>query len=291
MLDSLFTEVAEERVAGLDVLLNDWFFLIAIPFLGVELIRYGVLGRLGWRIVADAAANYVSLAVFIGVVWLLIAASGGEEGFRGLLDIPINPLTIALCVVLADLAYYWEHRFTHRVNAGWATHSVHHSSPYFNISVAYRFGPLDGFWPYFFSTLPLMAAGFNPVVVIFADAFVQLYQTLLHTELIGKLPRVVEAVMNTPSHHRAHHGMNAEYLDKNYGGVFIVWDRLFGTFEPERAPVVYGLTAPIDSVNPAVVMGHGFYRLGKAVASARTMRGRIGYVVGPPEYAEPPAKA
>ena len=289
--DYLFAQLTEDAVAGLEAALNDWFFYIAIPFLGVELVRYRFLRRLSWRLIGDAASNYISLVVFIGVTWLLVEASGGEGGFQGLVDIPINPLTVAVSVVLADLAYYWEHRFTHRVNLAWATHSVHHSSPYFNISVAYRFGPLDGFWPYFFSTLPLMIIGFNPVVIIFADAFVQLYQTALHTEAIGKLPRAVETVMNTPSHHRVHHGTNDEYLDKNYGGIFIVWDRLFGTFEPERAPVVYGLTAPINSINPVVVMGHGFYRMGKAVTSARTLRGRFGYLVGPPEYAESPAAA
>jgi len=165
-----------------------------------------------------------------------------------LFEIPVNWASIAICVVLADIAYYWEHRSMHRVNLLWATHSVHHSSPFFNISVAYRFGPMDGVWPIFFH-LPLVFLGFNPFVVFFAEMFVQLFQTALHTEAVKKLPRPFEWIFNTPSHHRVHHASNRKYLDANYAGIFIIWDRLFGTFVKEDEKIVYGLVKPIPEIN------------------------------------------
>ena len=122
--------------------------------------------------------------------------------------------------------------------------------------------------------------GFDPIVVFFAEAFVQLYQTLLHTEAIGKLPRPVEAVMNTPSHHRVHHGSNPQYIDKNYAGVFIVWDRLFGTFEKEREKVVYGVKPPLATANPVVVFLHGFARLGRQMASAKGAGAKLACLSG-----------
>ncbi|MGI9285144.1 MAG: sterol desaturase family protein, partial [Pseudomonadales bacterium] len=175
-------------------------------------------------------------------------------------NIDINWLTIAVCVLLADIAYYWEHRLSHRVNLAWATHAVHHSSPHFNMSVAYRFGPMDGVWPVFFH-LPLAFLGFDPFVIFFSEMFVQLFQTMLHTEVVRKLPKPLEAIFNTPSHHRVHHGANRQYLDKNYGGIFIVWDRWFGTFAPEEDTVSYGLTVPVTTINPIKIWFCGFTQL------------------------------
>ena len=125
-----------------------------------------------------------------------------------------------------------------------------------------------------------MIAGFNPILVLFSEAVVQLYQTALHTETIGKLPRPVEAVLNTPSHH----GSNPQYIDKNYGGIFIVWDRLFGTFEEEREQVVYGIVTPLDSVNPFVVFFHGLARLFRKVAAARGARAKLACLLRPPGW-------
>ena len=200
--------------------------------------------------------------------------------------LPLNSWSVLACIILADLTYYWEHRFMHRFGLGWATHTVHHSSPYFNISVAYRFGPLDSIIPFFFH-IPLLLMGFHPAVVLVSEAFVQLYQTMLHTEAVGKLPRPVEAVMNTPSHHRVHHGANPRYIDKNYGGIFIIWDRMFGSFAEERERVVYGITTPINSVNPLVVFFHGFTRLFSQVYRAKGWRNKIAYLVKPPDWQPP----
>ena len=276
------------RIYEWEVLLGDWVFLAMSAFLLFELARLAVKKALSWNVIGDTVTNFVTLLAFIGIAFVLLGAFyvgayyAVHEHFR-LMDIPITPWSVALCVVLADLAYYWEHRFTHRVGVAWATHTVHHSSPYFNISVAYRFGPLDGFFPLFFH-LPLVLAGFDPILVLFAEAVVQLYQTALHTETIGKLPRPVEAVMNTPSHHRVHHGSNPRYIDKNYGGIFIVWDRLFGTFEEEREPVVYGITRPLGTVNPFVVFFHGYTRLARQVYAARGIGAKLGHLLRPPGW-------
>ena len=283
--------IPEHRIYEWEVLLGDWLFLAMSALLVYELFRLAWKKALNWNVIGDTATNFVTLFAFFVIAYVLLGVFYVgtyyyfHENFR-LMDIPITPWSIALCVVLADFAYYWEHRFTHRVGIAWATHTVHHSSPYFNISVAYRFGPLDWFFPLFFH-LPLVIAGFNPILVLFAEAVVQLYQTGLHTEVIGKLPRPVEAVMNTPSHHRVHHGRNPRYLDKNYGGIFIVWDRLFGTFEEEKEPVVYGITEPLESVNPFVVFFHGLTRLARQVKSARGARARLGYLLRPPGWAPP----
>ena len=288
-MDFLNQAITEARIYEWEVLLDNWVFLAMSAFLVFELLRLAAKKALRWSVIGDAATNYVTLVAFIAIAFVLLGAFyvGSYyfvyEYFR-LMTIPITPWSIALCIVLADLAYYFEHRFTHRVGIAWATHTVHHSSPYFNISVAYRFGPLDGFFPLFFH-LPLLLLGFNPILVLFAEAVVQLYQTALHTETIGKLPRPVEAVMNTPSHHRVHHGSNPRYLDKNYGGIFIVWDRLFGTFEKETEPVVFGITKPLGTVNPFVVFFHGYGRLARQVWTARGLGAKVGYLLQPPGWA------
>lgn len=215
-------------------------------------MRYIFLGKLKWSLIGDTITNYLTLVMFLIVNFTLLTGLYITTYFSvaefALFEIPVNWASIAICVVLADIAYYWEHRSMHRVNLLWATHSVHHSSPFFNISVAYRFGPMDGVWPIFFH-LPLVFLGFNPFVVFFAEMFVQLFQTALHTEAVKKLPRPFEWIFNTPSHHRVHHASNRKYLDANYAGIFIIWDRLFGTFVKEDEKIVYGLVKPIPEIN------------------------------------------
>lgn len=275
-------------------LLNDYFFLAALAFLAFELIRYAVKRRLSWNLLGDTVTNYVTLAMFIGTTFLIGAAYLSAffivyTSFS-LWSVPINGWSVLLCIVLADFAYYWEHRFMHRVGIGWATHTVHHSSPHFNISVAYRFGPLDGVFPFFFH-IPLAILGFHPFMIFFAEIVVQLYQTALHTEVVRKLPKPIEMVMNTPSHHRVHHGSNPEYIDKNYAGVFIVWDRMFRTFAEEREPVKYGLVTPVDSINPIKVFFHGFMRLFAKCRSADGAKSLVGYLTRPPSWTPSAAAA
>ena len=292
-LNALNEPVSIGTLSYWEAALNDWFFLAAMVLLGLEFVRYGWQRRLSWKLAGDTVTNFLTLGAFLVITFLLGAAYVGVfyvvwESFS-LWQLPINGWTILGCLILADFAYYWEHRFTHRVGIAWASHTVHHSSPHFNLSVAYRFGPLDWLWPIPFH-LPLAVLGFHPFLILFSELMVQLYQTALHTEAIRKLPKPVERVMNTPSHHRVHHGSNPEYLDRNYGGIFIIWDRLFGTFAEEKAPIRFGLVNPIESVNPLRVFFHGFSRLGRKLWQARGMSDRLRTLSAPPDWPPGPGK-
>lgn len=280
--------ISAEAVAQVEATLETWGSLAFLALFLGEILRLALKRRLSLRLLGDSAANFVTFGLFVVVTFGLLAAAYVSIFYWvylnfALFEIPVTPWSIAVVLVLCDFAYYWEHRFSHRVGLAWATHSVHHSSPFFNISVAYRFGPMDGIWPLMFH-LPLALAGFDPIVILACEAFVQFYQTALHTEVIRKLPRPIEAIFNTPSHHRVHHGANAAYIDKNYGGVFILWDRLFGTFSEEVEPVRFGLTNPIESNNPLVVWLHGFKRLAQRSWSASGFIDSIYAWIAPPEW-------
>jgi sterol desaturase/sphingolipid hydroxylase (fatty acid hydroxylase superfamily) len=181
-----------------------------------------------------------------------------------------------------DLAYYWFHRAHHEVRILWASHVVHHSSRHYNLSTALRqtwtpFGSLV-FWA------PLALVGVPPWAIFLVQSVSLLYQFFLHTERVGRLPRPVEWVMNTPSHHRVHHGVNNAYLDRNYGGILIVWDRLFRTFEPEGERVVYGLTTQLRTFNPLVVATHEYVAIWRDLRAARRWRDRAGFVLRGPGW-------
>ncbi len=268
-------------------LIGVWFLVFSFAYLAFEMTRYWIKGKLSWDLMGDSLASGVTFIAFLAINFLIAAAYItvffiAYEYFR-IYTVPIMSWTVVLAIILADFAYYWEHRMVHMIGIGWATHSVHHSSAHFNISVAYRFGPLDGVFPLLFH-LPLVLLGFHPFVIFFAEMLVQLYQTALHTEAVRKLPRWIEAVMNTPSHHRVHHGSNRQYLDKNYAGIFIVWDKMFGTFAEEQELVVYGLTDPIKTNNPLVVFCHGFTRLFSSMLHAGSLGNALAYLVKPPGW-------
>ncbi|MEU4665165.1 sterol desaturase family protein [Micromonospora chalcea] len=181
-----------------------------------------------------------------------------------------------------DLAYYWFHRSHHEVRVLWASHVVHHSSVYYNFSTALRqsWTPMTSlpFW------LALALLGIPPWMIFLQQSVSLLYQFFLHTERIRVLPRPIEWIFNTPSHHRVHHGSNTEYLDRNYGGILIIWDRLFGTFEPERASARYGLTKNIGTYNPLRVATHEFAAIWSDVRRADCWRHRLGYLFGRPGW-------
>jgi len=185
-------------------------------------------------------------------------------------------------VVAEDLAYYWYHRAHHEVRILWASHVVHHSSQRYNLSTALRqtWTPFGGipFWA------PLALLGVPPWAIFLQQSISLLYQFFLHTERVGKLWRPVELVMNTPSHHRVHHGTNTPYLDRNYGGILIVWDRLFRSFEPEGERVVYGLTKQLRTYNPLVVATHEYAAIWRDVRKAASWRDRVGHVVRGPAW-------
>ncbi|MGA5648157.1 sterol desaturase family protein [Streptomyces seoulensis] len=196
---------------------------------------------------------------------------------------PSSPWTWLLLFFADDLAYYVFHRAHHRVRVLWASHVVHHSSLRFNLSTALRqsWTPMTTlpFW------LPLALLGVPPWMILLQQSVSLVYQFFLHTERVDRLWRPVEWVFNTPSHHRAHHGSNYVYLDRNYGGILIVWDRLFGSFEAEGERVVYGLTKNIETHNPLRVAFHEYAATWRDVRAARTWRDRAGYLLGPPGWA------
>jgi alkylglycerol monooxygenase len=199
---------------------------------------------------SDVATGTVfqALEVFFKFVPLLIYAWVYQHW--ALIDWGDNPWVVwGIGLLTVDFAFYWWHRASHVVNVLWAVHAVHHQSEDFNLAVALRqpaFEPIT----WFFFYIPLALLGVPTEVFIAAYALDLLYQFFIHTELIDKLPRPIEWVFNTPSHHRAHHGVQDQYLDKNYGGILVIWDRLFRTFEPEGERVVYGTTVPLESYNP-----------------------------------------
>jgi alkylglycerol monooxygenase len=152
-------------------------------------------------------------------------------------------------ILLVDLAYYWAHRMSHEINLFWGGHVVHHQSEEYNLSVALRQSSLQVIWTFGFS-LPIAFLGFNTFDFALISAFNTLYQFWIHTETIGKLPRWIELIFNTPSHHRVHHGRDPKYIDKNHAGSLIIWDRMFGTFQEEEEKPTYGITKPLNSWNP-----------------------------------------
>jgi sterol desaturase/sphingolipid hydroxylase (fatty acid hydroxylase superfamily) len=187
-----------------------------------------------------------------------------------------------LLFFLDDFAYYWFHRVSHEVRVFWASHVVHHSSQYFNLSTALRqtWVPMT----YFPFWAPLALLGFKPWMIFTQQAVSLMYQFWIHTERIDRLPRPIEFVFNTPSHHRVHHGANDVYLDRNYGGILIIWDRMFGTFQGEEERVRYGLTKNIDTFNPARVAFHEYAAVWRDVRAADCWRDRFGYMFRGPAW-------
>jgi sterol desaturase/sphingolipid hydroxylase (fatty acid hydroxylase superfamily) len=191
-----------------------------------------------------------------------------------------------LVIAGLDLCFYTVHRFVHRVNLGWAAHQAHHSSEYMNFGTALRQKWNPWFDAVFFLPLPLL--GFAPWTLYLAFSINLIWQFFTHTEQIDKLPRPIELVFNTPSHHRVHHGSDPIYLDKNYAGILIIWDRLFGTFQAELQRPTYGLTKPVNTYNMLKLQYGDYGRIIRNVRSATSWRERAGYVFGPPGW-EPAA--
>ena len=189
--------------------------------------------------------------------------------------------TWAILLLADDFAYYWFHRISHEVRFFWNFHVVHHSSNQYNLSVAVRQSWFSGIAHWIFY-LPVALLGFPLWAFATMHGLNLIYQFWIHTKLVGKLPLGLENVLNTPSHHRVHHGVNDEYLDKNYGGIFIVWDRIFGTFVEEDKQVKYGIVNPLTTYNPLWINSHGWIETWRAMQTKRTMRGKLRCLFGAP---------
>ena len=175
--------------------------------------------------------------------------------------------------VLYDFCYYWAHRMSHEVNLFWSGHVVHHQSEEYNLSVALRQSWFQGVWtaPAY---LPMALLGFDTTQLLIVGGINLIYQFWIHTEMIDRMG-VLESVMNTPSHHRVHHGRNPKYIDKNHAGVFIIWDRLFGTFQVEEERPVYGITTPINSWNPVWANFSHYEHIGHQLRDAHSLTDKL----------------
>lgn len=221
--------------------------------------------------------------LFIGAGWkLVMAAIYAAIYLISPLHLPTGAWFTWVALFFADdFAYYAYHRSHHRIRVFWATHIVHHSSQHYNFSTALRQD-----WSPFTATLFWMPSAlfFPPWMVFLALAWNLLYQFTLHTETIDRYPRPVEFIFNTPSHHRVHHGSQEQYLDRNYAGILIIWDRIFGSFEPEGERVRYGLTKNIETFNPVRVAYAEFAAIWRDVRAARNWRERAGYMFRGPGW-------
>lgn len=231
---------------------------------------------------ALAATAVFSTALTVSTVWA--ARTTGEKLYgKGLPDVGTGAWAWAAAILGWDFIYYWNHRFDHESRWLWAMHVAHHSSEHYNLSTALRQPVAESLTiqvPYGLLAL----AGVRPALIEQARGINLLYQFWIHTEAIRSIGPL-EKVLNTPSHHRVHHGSNRQYLDRNHGSILIVWDRLFGTFEVEDEPVVYGLTKNIESYNPAVIASHEWRDIAVDVASAQTWRDRWSFLLRGPGWA------
>lgn len=229
-------------------------------------------------------AGNVASGILLGFV--AVGFFGWLWQFR-LFDLGISWWVIALCFVLDDLRYYWVHRFGHTVRWVWASHVNHHSSQHYNLTTALRQTWTGTFTLMMVLRVPLVLIGFHPAMILFSGGLNLIYQFWIHTEAVGKTPRWFEAVMNTPSHHRVHHGRNPRYLDANFAGVFIIWDRLFGTFVPEddAEKVEYGLVHNLGTFNPLRVAFHEWIGIARDVTRpGLSLRQRALYALAPPGW-------
>ena len=258
--------------------------LLAVEWISFVVARNEAL--VGYDVRDSATSISMGLGnVAINFVWkfvVLVVYAGLYELTP--LRIPTDAWWAWVVIFFADdLAYYWFHRISHEVRVFWASHVVHHSSEHYNLSTALRqtWVPMTAlpFW------LPLALVGFKPWMIILQQAISLTYQFFIHTERVGTLWRPVEFFFNTPSHHRAHHGANEIYLDKNYGGITIIWDRLFGTFQPETERVRYGLTTNIETFNPVKVATHEYAAIARDVRAAGSWGARLGYMFRGPGWA------
>lgn len=201
-----------------------------------------------------------------------------------LVTIPFVWWSWILILFAEDFCYYWFHRISHENRFFWASHVVHHSSQEYNLSTALRQTWSGSFFSFIF-WIPLAIIGFHPIMILVQMSISLLYQYWIHTELIDKLPKWFEAIFNTPSHHRVHHATNPQYLDRNHAGIFIIWDRMFGTFEPEVEKPVYGLVKNIETNNPVKVAFLEWYFMFKDFFTSKTsIMNKIKYLYKPPGW-------
>ena len=276
-----------EIETAINQLSNDRFTAIALPLFVLAIVLEVVIARVGQRdlyagrdfltsmsmLVLSAVVDFVPKVVAFVVFFYVHEWSP----FRDVVERQIWAWVILF--FLDDFVYYWFHRANHEVRLFWAGHVPHHSSVKLNFGTALRQGVGERIHKYWF-WLPLPLLGFDPVMIFTMISLNLIYQFWVHTELVGKMPAVIEQILNTPSHHRVHHASNIRYLDCNHAGVLIIWDRLFGTFSEEldRELPRYGLTKNINSYNPLRVAAGEYGNLMRDVAGAANMMDRLRFL-------------
>ena len=257
-------------------------FLLLIVLESVSFVLHADDDELGYerRDTATSLAMGIG-SIFFDILWKIPALAAYVLVYELTpLRIELTWWTLPLLLVAQDFCYYWSHRSHHVIRILWASHVVHHSSQRFNLSTALRqtwTGATS--WVFY---LPMIVVGVHPAVLAFCQSVNLVYQFWIHTERIDRLPAPLEAVLNTPSHHRVHHASQGSYLDRNFGGMLIVWDRLFGSFEAEVERPVYGLTKNIETFNPVRVAFHEYAAIGRDLRTTPGLRAKVGLLVSRP---------
>ena len=264
-------------------------YAVAIPIVLGMILLEAIISSWGNKSLYNQGDTLCTLGLLSGNIFMVYAVKGISLGinfymyqFR-LIDlseiIPVWAMWV-VTFILIDLVFYIYHRMSHRVRFLWAIHMSHHSSEEMNFAVSLRqawFAPLSKL-P-FFAVLPLL--GMDPTIVVIAGVISTLWGVVGHTQIVDKLGPL-ELIFNTPSHHRVHHGANKEYIDKNYGNLFIIWDKMFGTFEPEQAPVKYGLVNNVNTFNPVKITFMGWGAILRDIRKAKSAKEALLLIFGPP---------
>lgn len=275
------------------LLMHHWAIPVALAAIAAEITWYLLVQKRAypWReMLASVAIRIMHIPLRL-VTPLVVAPVAFFVWDHRLATVPLNTTWgVALLFLSEEFAYYWAHRAGHEVRWVWASHVVHHTPEHIHLASAFRLGLtelLSGNWLF---RMPLYLLGLNPIAVGAVMAVNLSYQFFLHTDLIGRLGPL-EWVFNTPSHHRVHHASNQQYLDRNYGGILIVFDRLFGTFAREEPGVriVYGLVHPIGSLNPIRIAFHEWIAIARDVWRARSWQERLRLAFGRPSGSAPPS--
>lgn len=217
---------------------------------------------------------FMKTALFFGYKYIF-------EHWRWL-DLPDNIWVWIILFIAVDFFYYWFHRMSHQINALWAAHIVHHQSEEYNLTVALRQSWFQGWFSWVFY-LPLAIVGFSPLMFLTLSSFNTLYQFWIHTRAIKSMG-ILEYILNTPAHHRVHHGSNPKYIDKNHAGTLIIWDRMFGTFQQEEEEVYYGITTPLASWNPVWANVHYWVELYNTAKNSDSFLDKIRVFIKPPGW-------
>jgi alkylglycerol monooxygenase len=233
--------------------------------------------------ISDLGCGVISQLFDVAMKTLLFAGYLYLYAHHRLIEIPARSVAAwVTCLLAYDFLYYWFHRKSHEVNAFWAAHVVHHQSEEYNLAVALRQGAFQSAFSWTFY-LPLAVAGFPPVMFLTVSSIDTLYQFWIHTRAVGRLGPL-EWVLSTPSNHRVHHGRNPKYIDRNHGGMLIVWDRLFGTYAPEEEEPVYGVTTPLRSWNPLWANFHYWTALAATARRAARPVDRLRLLIARPGW-------